>query len=574
MTRFSFVLLFAVCIGMSACIAFAEENAQKGAIIRGKVVETDQPQNPIEGVEIQIIASGSKKVYTAKSNATGNFECTGIPDGRYIVMIDKKGYIDDSISNLLVVVDGVDEFLQLKMINRANRTKQRIKPLIHHVTENIGKRYELDKTVVEDLHQSIYEAVEIAINRDGDIIPIMHTQVAVTHVVKNNNSIKILERLLSRPDCKAAFAKHLTETQLQDYINLTNTRRHRQNQIILHHIIALLDQELILTADQRKNIGQLLLDKTDELKLTSMETLRLNSQKAITLVNSELKIQLNEILTETQEKLWQVLITQKDTEAAKSLKMILTNTKVAIKKAVDEGVITAEQAAARLDELEKQLGIVSENEKSESQKRMKQLLEAKLAVYTEMLGTLDERASQRLTIATKGVMQQYLEAKERLAMYYEAEEKVMAAVAAREITPEQADEKLGDITEELWGENIAYEETGEPYGVDITKHPLYQKAIKEVLSEEAYAQYTARQMERENFHQQVLRDLAVAIMDTHLLLNDTQQKQLEATAAQLTALLSSPDPSLDMFYQLYQQIDRTILSPWQRNEIERLLSTN
>ena len=567
MTRFSFVLLFAVCIGMSACIAFAEENAQKGAIIRGKVVETDQPQNPIEGVEIQIIAAGGKKVYTAKSNTTGNFECTGILAGRYIVMSEKKGYIDDNISNIVVVVDGVEEFLQLKMINRGNRTKQRIKPLIHHVTENIGKRYELDKTVVEDLHQSIYEAVETAINRGRNI----DTQVAVTYILKDNNSMKILGILLSRPDCKAAFAKHLTETQLQDYIDLTNTRRQRQQQIILHHIIALLDQELILTADQYKNIGKLLLDKTDELKLTSMETLRLNSQKAITLVNSELRIQLSEILTETQEKLWQVLITQKDTEAAKSLKMILTTTKVAMKKAVDEGVITEEQAAARLDELEKQLGIV---EKSESQRQMKQFLEAKLAVYTEILGTLDERASQRLTIATKGVVQQYLEAKERLAMYYEAEEKIMAAVAAREITPEQANEKLGDITEELWGENIAYEETGEPYGVDITKHPLYQKAIKEVLSEEAYAQYNARQMERTNFHQQVLRDLAVAIMDTRLLLNDTQRKQLEATAAQLTAPPSSPDAPMDMFYRFYQHVDRAILSPWQRNEIELLISTN
>lgn len=561
MTRYSFVFIALACISMLACIAFAEENAAKGATIRGKIVESDQPQNPIEGVEFQIRAFGGKKVYTAKSNATGDFECTGILAGRYVVIGEKEGYIE-SIPHFVTVFDGVDEVLQLNMINWTYRTKQRIKSLVHHLTEDIGKRYKLDKTVVKALCQSIQEAIETAINQDGNVN---------TFTVTN---IKVLNRLLSRPAFKTAFAKHLTETQLQDYIDFTKARRQRERQVILHHITVLLDQELNLTAAQRENIVQLLLDRIDYLKPASMNTLSLNLQKAITLVNSTLKIQLSGILTDTQEKLWQLLTTQIDTDAEESLKRVLTTTKVAMQKAIEDGMITEEQAAAQLAELEKQLGIVSEDEKSKSQKRMKQLLETKLAVYTEMLGTLDEQTSQRLTIATKGVVQQYLETKERMAMYREAQAKIMEAVATREITAEQADQKLGEITEELWGENLAYEETGEPYGVDITNHPLYQKTIKEVLSEETYVQYIARQTERENFYQQVLRDLAVVILDTHLLLNDAQRKQLETTAAQLTVPPSSPDASLDMFYQLYLQVDRTILSPWQQREIELLFGQN
>ena len=70
----------------------------------------------------------------------------------------------------------------------------------------------------------------------------------------------------------------------------------------------------------------------------------------------------------------------------------------------------------------------------------------------------------------------------------------MKAVEDGEITREEAAEKL----EALRG------------GSHITNHPLYQQAIKDVLSEDAYMHYSEHQAERENLRQQALRDRIVA----------------------------------------------------------------
>ena len=160
---------------------------------------------------------------------------------------------------------------------------------------------------------------------------------------------------------------------------------------------------------------------------------------------------------------------------------------------------------------------------------MKQFVEAKLAAHTEQLGPLDESASQRLALVVKGVVEEYLEAQ-------------------------------GE------GLKAKYEET------TITHHPLYQQTIEDVLSEKEFTQYKARQTDRQVFRQQALRDLLVASMDTELFLSKEQRKHFETTAEELSA----PPPTNEapvpvyMVYQLFQQTDHELLSPWQREEFERI----
>ena len=50
-------------------------------------------------------------------------------------------------------------------------------------------------------------------------------------------------------------------------------------------------------------------------------------------------------------------------------------------------------------------------------------------------------------------------------------------------------------------------------------------------------------------------------MDIRLLLNDAQRKQLETTAAQLTLPPLEGDAPMNMFYQLFQQVNHDMLSP-------------
>ena len=107
---------------------------------------------------------------------------------------------------------------------------------------------------------------------------------------------------------------------------------------------------------------------------------------------------------------------------------------------------------------------------------------------------------------------------------------------------------------------------------DITYHALFQLTLKDVLSEDAYVQYTAIQAERDNFHQQALRDIAVADLDILMFLNDTQRKQLEKKATQLTVPPLSKDAQRDMFDQLIGQIESGMLSRWQEDQLHSLLS--
>ena len=152
--------------------------------------------------------------------------------------------------------------------------------LLQHVAKSIGKRYNLEEPVIEALHRSILQDVsEFA--RTGQ-----------------DGSIGLLEGLFSHPDCRAAFTKYLTETQLQDYIDFIKTLRQRDQQAGAQYITAWLDQELSLTVDQRKNFEQSLLDATaNEAFPISISLLEIDKLDAGQLVND---ISLDGLLTQTQ----------------------------------------------------------------------------------------------------------------------------------------------------------------------------------------------------------------------------------------------------------------------------------
>ena len=170
----------------------------------------------------------------------------------------------------------------------------------------------------------------------------------------------------------------------------------------------------------------------------------------------------------------------------------------------------------------------------------------------------------------KGVAQQYIEAQgESLeAISREAETALRKKVEAGEMTREEATAMLQRTMKEAMGRLHRDEETK----ADITSHPMYQQAIKDVLSEETFARYSEYQAERETLHQQALRGMVVACIDIQLLLDDMQRGQLETAASQLVpGPLKEGSSSISMFFQLFPQtVDFEVLTPWQRTEFERV----
>lgn len=604
MRHLEYMSIAVVCVSMLFGVVVAEDNALKGGTVRGLITDLTPAQNPIEGVAVKIVAQDSGKEWTTKTEGNGEYKQSGLPAGRYLISISKEGY-DERDGRSVAVVDGGDHFISLKMAQRgdiaprkkrldillkqrAGVVKQRIMSLLERAVEDVGKRYDLDEAVVNALHQSILDSIEGALEQSGDL--------GIFAKPMEEGNVPLLETILSHPNCKAVFEKHLSEVQLQDYFEFTATRRRRDRQAVVQWIAVALDKELSLRADQREKVVQSLLDTTEnQLFPTSMGALWFSPQQAAQLAHYRLKVSLDGVLSEAQSKVWQGLVSAK----ANEVDVFIIAPEIGIKKVievdrVDEGEVAAPNKKFVFipDELDEHIGIEGEVEvviedividpqgmqpwielnadTAKTPEQTMEIAEAKLAAHTELLGALDERAARRLALVTKGVAQQYIEAQgESLeAISREAEAALTKKVEVGEMAREEAEAMLERTMKEAMGRLHRDEETK----TDITSHPMYQQAIKDVLSEEAFARYSEHQAEREILHQQALRGMVVACMDMELLLDETQRERLETTASQLIpGPLRERNASTSMFFQLFPQTaDFEVLTPWQQGEFERV----
>ena len=511
MTRLIFMLIAVAFVGMFSGITFAQDDAMNGGTLRGQITDITLRQNPIEGVEVKIVAQDSGKEWTTKTDANGNYTHAGLPAGRYLISTSKDGY-GKRVGRPVTIVDGGGHFVLVKMAPKGNiepffevqqkrkdiAIKQEIKPrvesLLQGIAESVSRRYDLDPAAADTLRLSILESVEIALKRDGSI----HLFAKAVE----SGSIGLLKVLLSRLECKMSFAKHLSEAQLQDYVDFTEARLQRDQEAVARRITAALDRELSLTADQREKVVKLLRGAAWNGGFpSSTNILQLSAQKVVHLVHYRLKISLDGILSEAQSKVWQGLI---EANPRKEFTVLLkgagelNDILVEVEKIEGHGVILenpgkADKVLVQADvnkkrpfirmkeaknfEIKREVNIVVDaidlREKqpedeinadtAESQAQMIQHIEAKLAAHTELLGALDERAARRLSLVANGVAQQFIEIQN----------------------------KTHEAMDELWGDDGTH--------IDITDHPMYQRTIKDVLSEEAFAAYRAYRAERETF---------------------------------------------------------------------------
>ena len=504
MPRLIFMLIAVACIGMFSGITFAQDNPVNGGTIRGAISDLTQGQKPIEGVEVKIVTQNGTE-YTIKG----------------------------------------DHRIPIKMVKKIDIGQHRIKSLLQRVGESTIQRYKLSEPNIEVLSQSVLEVANTSLDAHEFAL------------IKSGSNAAILELLLSHPDTKAAFAKHLNETQLVDYINFNKARQQRDRLAAAQIMTAVLDQVLSLTTDQRKNVERVLFDGMSKAQLTPTNILwdgGPHLQLHYTVVyalHRELNVSLDEILTETQAKVWQGMIKRE--------------------KIKREGEVGFEVLKLKTEEI-KEKEVDDEYDVTTSQ--LWQLTEAILTTHTELLSPLHEHTSQRLTLVTKGVVQQYFETRNNtqdddFETIPETLGELMNAYEAGKITREEALRKLNTVREELWDQRAANIQSGKAEVYDITDHPLYQQTIKEVLSEDAFIQYNERQIERKTFSQQSLRDLTVGFVDVYLLLDDTQRKHFEGIAAQLTPPLLLKEGLIIMLFELFLSIDREMLSPWQLGELEK-----
>ena len=192
-----------------------------------------------------------------------------------------------------------------------------------------------------------------------------------------------------------------------------------------------------------------------------------------------------------------------------------------------------EQAGQKLNIMKKELwgdpSVRREVDGAKREETIRLMITAKLAAHTEQLGELDARAAKRLVLVAKGVVEQVVESLDR-----------------------------------GWPGD-----PGNASDADITSYPLYQATIKNVLSEAAYARYQVSQAQRVAFRQQALRDLAVAMLDTQMLLGEKQREHYKKTAAKLP--IPKDACGWVVLARLVKQVDREDLSLWQRRGCDAIL---
>jgi hypothetical protein len=471
--------------------------------------------------------------------------------------------------------------------------KPRIDAVLRRASENVAERYGLTAAAAGDLQQALGRAADAAVS-DGEEMWTIGT------AARMGNNSTVLVAVLSKPAGRAALAEHLSEQQVQDYLAYAQGRADCDAKAIAAQLTAWADQHLSLTPDQRAPVGKALMAGAGEEWLTSQVLLRVDPNEFVNFLR-RLSLDpraLHGALSASQARIWKLLAPQTNERQGNVPKpeqgidapdepdprlVRYREAEAAINQAVEDGRITREQANARLGALRQQLWADETNEPRRSsgpepEGRTRQLAEAKLAAHTGQLGELDARAARRLALASKGVVELYVEAQtdggkshqrihangDREARFEQGQIEIQQAVAEGRITREQAAQRLGEMRLAMARDEDVTRPRSTARG--ITDHPLYQQTIKDVLSKEAYAGYQARQAERLAFWEQASRRVVVASLDTLLLLSEQQRTESEEIAAKLP-VDTDASPGF-LWAQLVDKIDRDGLSDWQRRALE------
>ena len=229
---------------------------------------------------------------------------------------------------------------------------------------------------------------------------------------------------------------------------------------------------------------------------------------------------------------------------------LFNQAKAEIQELVAVGKLNKEQADQELGGLKKRLwaGKAEPGRRDKQDPRgfdpqwPKRLASARLAVHTAQLGPLDDRVARRLALAAKGVLQQQFET---------GVEPADQALATRRRRPDNEDRPRG---------------RGAAASDDVLQHPLYQRTLRRFLPAEVLARAQARRESRKSYQIQALRQLAVAVLDAHLLFDESQLQQLEVSAAELPLpnRQGAVPAAARMLAQLSRQLERTSLRPEQQ----------
>ena len=474
------------------------------------------------------------------------------------------------------------------------------KPVRRHIAWLISEQFGLDQERSDKLDavlsaEPVPLVEEFAGFREGGTIPVW----ILDEVVTSRNGVLVLADVLNRE-------------QLEVFLVSIQARKDRAERAATNRMVAVLDSILSLSPEQRKQVISELSNKTtdqfwwrnhnwaDHLlreRIFTLEQLARRVNQSFSRVSS--LNYLTRLLTEPQRGVWLLvqeiclmrprLMEKLIVESSWRHDAMRTGHRISLRhdafaeferirsdrgnlKEIDPGemdglpfiqrsIWQALSQGADPDDLRRTLmsgdpeavGDMLFGEKNEDRNPVEKFVMAVMEAHAESFGELDEAAVNRLTLAGRGTFRQMLsEEKTKAARSPEAQDD---REPRREIRlPRRGEERkienLPKYTRSLWERILR----------GVADLPLYRRTVEEVLSQEAYAEYSAIQRERVNFQLTAKRQAVLAYLDLSMLLSREQRDHAEAWLAQCDTELSVSE----LYREMIESLDRDLFSDWQQ----------
>ena len=119
MKRVCFAVMIIFSLNIFVGIGSAQKKDDKGATIKGEVIDTSPEQNPISKVTVKVVNDVTGKEHSTLTNKDGEYEIIGLPAGRYTVILSKDGYFD-RVGKSKVLAEGGEIVDRIKMRKKGN----------------------------------------------------------------------------------------------------------------------------------------------------------------------------------------------------------------------------------------------------------------------------------------------------------------------------------------------------------------------------------------------------------------------------------------------------------------------
>ena len=458
-------------------------------------------------------------------------------------------------------------------------------PLLEHIASGLSQQFDLDDAAADAVQGVMSEQLKEALEDPKRMREFSQEDISMP-----------LDTLLfnATEDSQGVFSEVLTEEQIQQLRASIIVRRTDENDAVTKLLLSWIDQHLSLSPDQRESIHESMRADVREGETRSRrinEFLHTNFDSS---VHHLRQVKLDGMLTQPQAKVWHLLIRSGRSSTSEQWiglvdsddderQELFEQAQAQIIAVHEAGQMSREEAGEAIELMKLQIlgdqSDTSENSKRLSPKeRNRQIASAKLAAHTERLGELDERSQKRLTLVSKGVVEQYLEMvgqdhqerqRIREARMEEAAAEIQGALEAEEITREEADERLRvqarqahSFERSNWANTVQ----------DVTRNPLYQKTIKSVLTEEAFARYQQAQADRLADRHDAMRGIAKEYLAQRLVLNEAQRKAFEEVAKDVSVPMEPHTTAWRFKSSLMNSLNGDDMEGWQKQMHTRMMN--